>query len=99
VTKRIDKIGICFALVLAALALGAAYAALQFGWFRSEWQLALWLFVGFAFIAAGLGVHSHRPPKNTSVYGAAQPAPESEAQAAARGNTKSASLHDQTFRD
>jgi hypothetical protein len=96
--KRIDAIGLGLASVLAALALGAAYAALYFGWFRSPWELAGWLMVGLAFVAAGLGVHANLTPKNTNVHGAARPASETEAQAAARSDTK-APFHDRTFSD
>jgi hypothetical protein len=97
--KRIDAIGLCLASMLAVLALGAAYAALHFGWFRSPWELAGWLLVGFAFLAAGLGVHANLAPKNTNVHGDARPASESEAEAAARSDTKPAPFHDRTFPD
>ena len=97
--RKIDKTGLCLAAVLAALALASAYAALHFGWFSSPWELAGWLLVGFAFVAAGLGVQGNPTPKNTNVHGDAQPASESEAQAAARSDTKSAPMHDQTFPD
>ena len=97
--RKIDKTGLCLAAVLAALALASAYAALHFGWFSSPWQLAGWFVVGFAFVAAGLGVQGNLTPKNTNVHGDARPASESEAQAAARIDTKSAPLHDQTFPD
>ena len=97
--KRIDAIGLCLASVLAALALGAGFAALHFNWFSSPWELAGWLVVGFAFLAAGLGVHANVTPKNTNVHGDARPASESEAEAAARSGTKPASFHDKTFSD
>ena len=97
--KKIDRLGLILVAVLAALALGAGYAALRFGWFRSPWELAGWLVVGFAFLAAGLGVQANLTPKNTNVHGAARPASESEAETAARGGTKPAPLHDQTFPD
>jgi hypothetical protein len=97
--RKIDKTGLCLAAVLAALALASAYAALHFGWFSSPWQLAGWLVVGFAFVAAGLGVQGNQAPKNTKVHGDARPASESEAQAAARSGTKPAPLHDKTFSD
>jgi hypothetical protein len=97
--RKIDKTGLCLAAVLAALALASAYAALHFGWFSSPWQMAGWLAVGFAFVAAGLGVQGNPTPKNTNVHGDARPASESEAQAAARSGTKPAPLHDKTFSD
>jgi len=47
------------------------------------------------------GPRAPEPEKKdiTKVHGAAQPASECEAQAAARGDTKSAPMHDQTFPD
>lgn len=97
--KKIDKLGLTLVAVLAALALGAGYAALHFGWFRSPWELAGWLVVGFAFLAVGLGVQANLTPRNTKVHGDARPASESEAEAAARTATKPAPLHDRTFPD
>jgi hypothetical protein len=97
--NKIDTVGLTLAAVLAAVALGAGFAALHFGWFRSPWELAAWLMVGFAFVIAGLGLQGHPTPRNTNVHGAARPASESEAEAAARTGTKPAPLHDRTFPD
>lgn len=97
--KKIDRLGLTLVAVLAAIALGAGYAALYFGWFRSPWELAAWLVVGLAFVAAGLGVHANLTPRNTNVHGDARPASESEAETAARSGTKPAALHDRTFPD
>jgi len=97
--KKIDRLGLTLAAVLLALVCAAGYAALQFGWFRSPWELAGWLVVGIAFLAAGLGVQANLMPRNTNVHGAARPASETEAQASARGDAKSPSLHDRTFPD
>ncbi len=97
VRSRFDMLGVVFLVVLAALAGGSGYAALEFGWFRSPWEMAGWLVAATAFVAAGIGIHNHRPAKNADVYGAAKTASEAEAQAAARGEMKTASLHDQTF--
>jgi hypothetical protein len=97
--KKIDKLGVTLLTTLIALAVGTVYAALHFGWFESPLQLAGWLVVGLAFVIAGLGVHTHQIPRNANVHGAARPASESEAQASARGEAKSPSLHDRTFSD
>jgi hypothetical protein len=97
--KKIDTLGLTLAAVLVVLALGAGFAALHFGWFSSPRELAGWLMVGFAFVAAGLGVQANLTPRNTNVHGAARPASESEAEAAARTGTKPAALHDRTFPD
>src|ERR1700761_6761929 len=96
---KINKTGVFLIAILASVVVGAAYAALEFGLFRGGWEFAGWLAACIAFIAAGVGLHHHRSPKNGSVYGAAQPASEADAQNAARGNVKSAALHEQTFRD
>ena len=97
--RGIDKIGLGLVSMLAVLAFAGAYAALHFGWFRSPGEMAIWLAVGLAFLAAGVGVRAGLPARNTGVYGTAKPASEAESQAAARGETKSAPLHDQTFPD
>jgi|SRR5580704_5816301 hypothetical protein len=97
--KKIDRLGLALGAVLAALACGAAYAALHFGWFSSPWELAGWLVAGFAFLAVGLGLQTNVTPRNTNVHGDARPASESEAEAAAGSGTKAAPLHDQTFPD
>ena len=52
--KKIDALGAVLLAVLVALALGAVYAALHFGWFRSPWEMAAVLFVGGCFVAFGL---------------------------------------------
>jgi hypothetical protein len=97
--KKIDALGAVLLAVLVALAVGAVYAALHFGWFRSPWELAGWLFVGGCFIAFGLSTQgASPPPRNPQVHGTAKPASEQEAQAAARGDTKPI-FHDQTFSD
>jgi hypothetical protein len=96
--RGIDKVSLGLVSVLIGLAFAGAYAALHFGWFRSPWEMAIWLAVGLAFIWAGVGVRANLPARTTDVYGAAKPASETEAQAAARGEVKS-SLHDQTFPD
>src|ERR1700730_13614801 len=75
--RRIDAIGLGLASVLAALACGAAYAALHFGWFRSPWELAGWLVVGLGFVAAGPGGHCTLTPQNTNVDACARAPPHS----------------------
>jgi len=97
--RRIDAVGIILSLALVGVAAGAAYAALQLGWFRSPWEMAGWLAAAMAFILVGLGVSNYRAPKNTNVYGAAKAASEAEALAAAKGIGKKAPIHTQTFRD
>lgn len=97
--RKIDRLGWALVAGLAAVVIGALYTALHLGWFRSSWELAGWLIVGLAFVAAGLGVQANLTPRNTNVHGAARPASETEAQAHARGGTKSTPLHDQHFPD
>jgi len=63
--------------------------------------LAAWLIV----IVAALGLAASLPsyvasaPKNTFAHGAARPASETEAQAAARGAVKAREIHEQKFPD
>ena len=52
--RKLDAFGLLLLLGLAALAVGAGCAALYFGWFRSPWQLAVWLVVCVAFLVVGL---------------------------------------------
>ena len=97
--KKIDRLGAVLLAALAAAAIGAAYAALHFGWFRSPWELAAWLFFAGAFIAVGLGAQSTAPPpRNPQVHGTAKAADAWETKAAARGDTK-APLHGRDFED
>ena len=89
------------ALLLAALGVAAAVAVaalIDRGYF-TPWELAIGLFVGAAFLVVGLPGHVAATPKNTRVHGAAAPASEHEAHAAARGDTKTAPMHDTTFPD
>jgi len=97
--RRLDAFGWLLLLALAALAVAAGCAALYFGWFDSPWHLAVWLVVCTAFLVVGLPSYVASAPKNTRVHGAARPATETEAQAAARGAVKARDLHDQQFPD
>ncbi len=89
------------ALLLVALGVAAAVAvtALIDRGFFTPWELAIGVFVGAAFLMVGLPGHVHPAPKNTRVHGAAAPASEHEAHAAARGDTKTAPMHDAIFPD
>jgi membrane protein implicated in regulation of membrane protease activity len=93
-----DALGLLLLAGLAALAVGVGAALIEFGFFK-PWELALFLFVGIAFVAVGLPSHGTPAPKNSKVHGAAAPAAEQEALAAARGQTKTARMHDQQFLD
>lgn len=96
-TRGLDGLGVVLLLALAAIAVGSGMAAVYFR-LCSPSELAVGLFIGSAFVVVGLGVHPVQTPKNTNVHGAAKPASEREAHAAARGDTK-APMHDQTFAD
>src|SRR5277367_6402395 len=52
--KNLDVVGASIALAFVGLAVGATYAALHFGWFRSPWELAVWLVVCISFLVIGL---------------------------------------------
>ncbi len=93
-----DALGLLLLAGLAALAVGVGAALIAFGLFK-PWELALFLLVGIAFVAVGLPSPGTSAPKNSKVHGAARPAAEQEAQAAARGETKTARMHDQQFPD
>lgn len=93
-----DALGLLLLAGLAALAASAGMALIEFGLFK-PWELALFLLVGIAFVAVGLPSPGAAAPKNSKVHGAARPAAEQEAQAAARGETKTARMHDQQFSD
>jgi fatty acid desaturase len=97
--KKVDTLVVLLVAVFAALATGAVYAALQFGWFGSPWQLAAWLLVCLAFVAAGIPVVGHRMTRHSNVHGSARPASQDEARKAAHGDAGASPLHDQTFKD
>lgn len=97
--KKIDTFGACILTLLACLVIGAAYAALHFGWFRSPWEMAAWLFVGVAFLAVGLGSHGSPPQRNAKAHGDARPADQEEAKMAARGETGGPKLSERQFKD
>src|ERR1700733_4095004 len=52
--KTLDLFCVCALVVLSALAVGAGWAALHFGWFGSPWELVAWLVCVVAFVAVGL---------------------------------------------
>ena len=93
-----DALGLLLLAGLAALAVGVGASVIEFGVFK-PWELALFLLVGLAFVAVGLPSHGTSAPKNSKVHGAAAPAAEQDALAAARGKTKPSPLHDQQFSD
>ncbi len=99
VNKRVDTLVVLLVAVMAVLAAGAIYAALHFGWFGNPWELALWLLVCVAFLAAGVPTVGHRMTRHTNVHGSARPASQDEASKAARGEAGALPLHDQTFKD
>jgi hypothetical protein len=99
VIKKLDTFVVIVVSVFAALATGAVYAALQYGWFGSPWQLAGWLLVCVAFVAVGIPAVGHRATRHSNVHGSARPASQDEATKAARGDATASPLHDQTFED
>jgi fatty acid desaturase len=96
--RELDALGLLLLAGLAALAVGVGAALIEFGFFK-PWELATFLVVGIAFVAVGLPGHGTSAPKNSKVHGAAAPAAEQDALAAARGKTKPSPLHDQQFSD
>jgi hypothetical protein len=98
VTGRTDLIGWLLLALLAALALMAGAALMHYA-HLTPWGLALGLFICVAAVMVGLPAQVGERPKNTLVHGAARPATESEAKAAARGGVKKRDIHDQHFAD
>jgi hypothetical protein len=98
VIGRTDLTGWLLLALLAALALMAGAALIKYG-HLTPWGLALGLFVGAAAVMVGLPAQVGQTPKNTLVHGAARPATESEAKAAASGGVKTRDIHDQHFAD
>ena len=96
--RELDTLGLLLLAGLAALAVSAGMALIEFGFFK-PWELAVFLLVGLAFVAVGLPSPGTSAPKNGTVHGAAAPAAEQDALAAARGKTKPSPLHDQQFSD
>jgi hypothetical protein len=93
-----DLIGCLLLVLLAALALVAGAVLMQYAHLTAL-NFLLGFFVCVAFVVVGLPVQVLHTPKNTLVHGAAKPASESEAHAAAHGQVKAAPMHDQTFKD
>jgi hypothetical protein len=95
---RTDLTGWLLLVLLAALALMAGAALMDYT-HLTPWGLTLGLFIGVAAVVVGLPTQIGQTPKNTLVHGAARPATESEAKAAARGGVKTRDIHDQDFAD
>jgi hypothetical protein len=98
VIGRTDIIGWLLLALLVTLALIGGRALMEYA-HLTVWGLALGLFICVAFVVVGLPALVGQTPKNTLVHGAARPATESEAQAAARGGIKTRDIHDQHFPD
>ena len=96
--RGLDTTGVLLLAALGGAAAVAVAALIDRGYF-TPWELAIGLFVGAAFLVIGFPSHVATAPKNTRVHGAAAPAAEHEAHAAARGDTKTAPMHDATFPD
>jgi hypothetical protein len=97
-TRGTDALGLLLLTGLAALAASVGMALIEFEYFK-PWELAVFLLVGLAFVAVGLPSPGTSAPRNSKVHGAAAPAAEQDALAAARGKTKPSPLHDQQFSD
>ena len=94
--RRPDAFGVALLIGLAAALLGGGVILIDIGVIKG-WECLCIISVGLVLIAAA---HPRAPPAtphNSMVHGSARPAAESEAHAAARGETKSAPIHDTTF--
>lgn len=94
---RVDSFGIASSVLFLGAASGLAYTSLELGWFKSGWEFGAWILAVLAFIGVGLGVYTQRTSEGANVYGSAKVASPTEAEAAARGETKAAPLHDEVF--
>ncbi|MDH6258433.1 hypothetical protein [Bradyrhizobium sp. BR13661] len=97
-TSRTDSTGWLLLALLVALGLLGGKALMEYA-HLTLWGLAIGFFICVAFVVVGLPAQLGQTPKNTLVHGAARPATESEAQAAARGGIKTRDIHDQQFPD
>jgi len=96
--RRPDTIGLALLAGLTVALIGGGAALLASGLVK-PWELLAVVGLGGVLVAAH---HPHAPPatpRNTMAHGAARPAAEPEAQAAARGGGNTAPMHDMTFRD
>jgi len=94
--RRLDLIGLVLMIGLAAVLLGGGVTLVVAGVVKT-WELVVIFSFGGVLVAAA---HPHAPattPRNTMAHGAARPAAEPEAQAAARGLEKKAPMHDAIF--
>ena len=95
--RSLDALGLLFVLGLVIIAAGVG-AALLLDHIFTPWGLVAWLGGGVAFAVTGIPV-ARRLMGDGMVHGAARPASEAEAQAAARGKAKVAPVHEQRFPD
>ena len=96
--RRLDATGLLLLAAVGVAAVGGGAGLIYEGYF-TPWGLVVFLVVGVAFVAVGVSHHAPTAPKNTFAHGAARPASESEAQAAARGAVKAREIHEQKFPD
>lgn len=96
--RRLDAIGLALLAGLAVAMIGGGVALVASGLVKA-WELAAVLSFGTVLVASAHPRAAPAAPHNTRVHGAAAPASEHEAHAAARGDTKTAPMHDATFPD
>ncbi len=96
--SRLNVTGLVLVTLLGALGVGAGVILCEYRYITPLGAL-VWLLICVAFVVVGLPGQALPGPRNTSVHGAARPADEAEARAAARGASKAADLHEQTFSD
>jgi hydrogenase/urease accessory protein HupE len=97
--RNLDGFGVVALLFFIAVAVWISYEAVEAGYFKTWWHFGAFLLVCVAGLAVGLPSPGVPAPKNAKVHGAAAPASEQDALAAARGKTKPSPLHDQQFSD
>jgi len=96
--RNSDFLGLALLTGLAVALMGGGVALVASG-LVNAWELTAILSIGGVLVAAASPRAGPTQPHNTMVHGSARPAAEPEAQAAARGDRKNASMHDATFPD
>jgi len=91
-----DLLAVVLLGLLAVAAIAALYGVVTAGYVTAGALLGL-IGVGGAFVLLHSRTGKTAPPKNTFTHGAARPASDAEAQAAARGAVKAREIHEQKF--
>jgi len=98
VIRRFDIRGVWLVIALTSALVSGVFVLAASG-VATGWEIAAIIIVGSILISAAEPRPHATTPRNSFAHGAARPAAETEIQAAARGSTKTAPMHDATFPD